>query len=128
MLSAPWATGQTPTVYLALQEFAQAATVPTTNYAPYLLNLLNSIATSLPATSSYLKSSSNYLIGPYGPQLGQEYSQSVASERGMVHPQYRRRYYRRLYAQGQFQNPALVSDVAAINAFMYNPYNYAPVF
>ena len=49
--------------------------MPTTNYAPYLLNLLNSIATSLPATSSYLKSSSNYLIGTYGPQLGQEYSQ-----------------------------------------------------
>lgn len=107
------------------QQLLQAEANPTANQAPFLEQSLTAATLVLPTFSGFLNTATNYMTSAMGQQTGQQYMQEGIQQVTSFLLNLEDSTLAALNTTGSFQDPAFLSDVAAINAFMNNPLNYS---
>jgi hypothetical protein len=119
------ASASPPNTNQFYQQLLQAEAHPTASQAPFLEQSLTAAAVVLPTYSQFLNAASTYASTALGPPLGQQYMQEGIQQVNSFLLNLEDATFAALNASGDALNPTFLSNVAAVNAFMNNPLNYA---
>jgi hypothetical protein len=122
-----------PTVRLQLEQLekrevpsAPGAVNPFLGYAAFLEGSLTYVVTTLPNTSSWLNSSSGYLNGTFGTQVGGLFTQQMVQGVNSYLFGLQGATLNAINLAGLSPDPIYNANAAAISVFMSDPLHYHP--